>query len=173
MTTVSSFSSLSPPLPCRPITQKKGSTIPTSTAAVLPIQTRWVWEAAAAKTIIQPGIPKCFNQPFNNVLARVFSPFWLDGWGQLGWTMLFQKSPPCCSMDCFLLFYTKHIPHKLPMVSSLQLVLFLGWWSESLFTILQALSAFGLYIYTLCLVTEVPSTRSGVHLLVELVCDFD
>lgn len=84
--------------------------------------------------------------------------------------MLFQKSPPCRSMDCFLLFYTKHIPHKLPMVSSLQLVLFLGWWGESLFTILQALSAFGLYI---CLVTEVPCTRSGVHLLVELVCDFD
>lgn len=56
------------------------------------------------------------------------------------------------------------------MVSSLQLVLFLGWWGESLFTILQALSAFGLYI---CLVTEVPCTRSGVHLLVELVCDFD
>lgn len=59
------------------------------------------------------------------------------------------------------------------MVSSFQLVLFLGWWSESLFTILQALSVFGLYIYTLCLVTEVPSTRSGVHFLIELVCDFD
>ena len=123
MTTVSSFSSLSPPLPCRPITQKKGSPIPTSTAAVLPIQTRWVWKAAAAKTIIQPGIPKCFNQPFNNVLARVFSLFWLDGWGQLGWTVQLQKSPLRRSMDCFLLFYTKHIPHKLPMVSSLQLVL--------------------------------------------------
>lgn len=76
-------------------------------------------------------------------------------------------------MDCFLLFYTNHIPHKLPMVSSFQLVLFLGWWSESLFTILQALSVFGLYIYTLSLVTEVPSTRSGVHFLIELVCDFD
>ena len=173
MTTVSSFSSLSPPLPCRPITQKKGSPIPTSTAAVLPIQTRWVWKAAAAKTIIQPGIPKCFNQPFNNVLARVFSLFWLDGWGQLGWTVQLQKSPLRRSMDCFLLYYTKHIPHKLPMVSSLQLVLFLVWWSESLFTILHALSVFGLYIHTLCLVTEVPPTRSGVHFLIELMCDFD
>ena len=62
--------------------------------------------------------------PFNNVLARVFSLFWLDGWGQLGWTVQLQKSPLRRSMDCFLLFYTKHIPHKLPMVSSLQLVLF-------------------------------------------------
>lgn len=167
------LSSLSPPLPCRPITQKKGSPIPTSTAAVLPIQTRWVWKAAAAKTIIQPGIPKCFNQPFNNVLARVFSLFWLDGWGQLGWTVQPQKSPLCCSMGCFLLFYTKHVPHKLPMVSSLQLVLLLVWWGESLCTILHALFVFGLYIYTLCLVTEVPPTRSGVHFLIELMCDFD
>jgi hypothetical protein len=54
---------------------KKGSPLPTSTAAVLPIQTRWVWKAAAVKTIIQPGIPKCFNHPFNNVLAGVFSLF--------------------------------------------------------------------------------------------------
>ena len=110
----------SPPLPCSPITQKKASPIPTSTAAVLPIQTRWVWKAAAAKTIIQPGIPKCFNQPFNNVLARIFSLFWLDGWGQLGWTMPLQKSSLCHSMDCFLLFYKDHTQHKLPMgVSSL------------------------------------------------------
>lgn len=102
---VSSSSSLSPPLPCRPITQKKGSPIPTSTAAVLPIQTRWAWKAAAAKTIIQPGIPKCFNQPFNNVLAGVFSLLQRDGRGQRGWTTPFWKSALCCPMDCLLLFY--------------------------------------------------------------------
>lgn len=49
-------------------------------------------EGSCSETIIQPGIPKCFNQAFNHVLAGVFSLFWLDGGDQLGWTMQVQKS---------------------------------------------------------------------------------
>lgn len=71
MTTVSSFLH---PFHTDPLLKREAAPHPTSTAALLPIQTRWVCKTAAAKTITQPGIPNCFNQPFNNAPARVPPP---------------------------------------------------------------------------------------------------